>query len=465
MSARRAQNLRRILALAWPVFVGQLAVVGFSTVDTLLVARSSPQDLAAMSVGASIYVTVFIGMMGVVLAIGPIVGQLFGAGDRVQAGRQLHQAAWIALGLSALGSLVLLFPQPFLALAQAPAEVEMRMRGYLQALAVALPAALLMQAYRGFNTAISRPKAVMVLQVSALLVKAPLSALLVFGWPAAGVPALGVVGCGIATAIVMWLQAGVALAVLCLDRFYAPFQLVARGLDAPDWRAIGQQLRLGVPMGLSIMVEVTGFSFMAVFIARLGVTAAAGHQIAANLAALLFMMPLALSSATMTLVAQRVGARDPDDARRLGRHGLQFALVLALGMAGLLWLGRGPVAGLYTSDAAVLAVAVPLLAWVAAFHVADAAQAMAAFVLRAYRIATLPMLIYAGALWGIGLGGGWWLVFVGWDSAPAVWRGPQGYWVAATAGLVVAGAGLLVLMARTQRRGRADPVSPAAAAG
>ena len=100
MSARRAQNLRRILALAWPVFVGQLAVVGFSTVDTLLVARASPQDLAAMSVGASIYVTVFIGMMGVVLAIGPIVGQLFGAGDRVQAGRQLHQAAWIALGLS-----------------------------------------------------------------------------------------------------------------------------------------------------------------------------------------------------------------------------------------------------------------------------------------------------------------------------------------------------------------------------
>lgn len=465
MTASRRDSLRRILHLAWPVFVGQLAVVGFSTVDTLLVARASPEDLAALSVGASIYVTVFIGMMGVVLAIGPIVGQLFGAGDRVQAGRQLHQAVWIALGLSALGALVLLFPAPFLALAQAPAEVESRLRGYLVALAVALPAALLMQAYRGFNTAISRPKAVMVLQVAGLGVKIPLSALLVFGWPAAGLPALGVLGCGIATAVVMWLQAGVALAVLRRDRFYAPFQLRGRGLHPPDRRAIGQQLKLGVPMGLSILVEVTGFSFMAVFIARLGVTAAAGHQIAANLAALLFMMPLALSSATMTLVAQRVGARDPADARRLGWHGLQFGLLLALGMAALLWAGRHAVAGVYTDHAPVLAVAVPLLVWVAAFHVADAVQAMAAFVLRAYRIATLPMLIYAGALWGIGLGGGWWLVFEGWAGAPAAWRGPEGYWVAATAGLWVAALGLVALLAHTQRRSGRAALRAAAGAG
>ena len=220
-----------------------------------------------------------------------------------------------------------------------------------------------------------------------------------------------------------------------------------------DWSGIpAMALRLGVPMGLSIMVEVTGFSFMAVFIARLGVTAAAAHQIAANLAALLFMMPLALSSATMTLVAQRVGAGDPVDARRLARRGMQLGVSLAATMALLLWALRDPVAAVYTDDAAVMAVAVPLLTWVALFHVADAVQAMAAFVLRAFRIATLPMLIYAGALWGVGLGGGWWLVFVGGPSAPATWRGPEGYWVAATAGLVVAAVGLVVLQTRTTRR-------------
>jgi MATE family multidrug resistance protein len=134
-------------------------------------------------------------------------------------------------------------------------------------------------------------------------------------------------------------------------------------------------------------------------------------------------------------------------------------------MAALLWAGRQAVAGVYTGHAPVLAVAVPLLVWVAAFHVADAVQAMAAFVLRAYRIATLPMLIYAGALWGIGLGGGWWLVFEGWAGAPAAWRGPEGYWVAATAGLWVAALGLVALLAYTQRRSGSAALTPAAGAG
>lgn len=468
MSVSRADNLRRIGALAWPVLIGQLAVIGFSTVDTLLVARASPEDLAALSVGSAAYITVFIGLMGVVLAIGPIVGQLFGAGQRAQAGRQLHQATWVALGLAAGGALLLAFPFPFLALAQATPDMEGRIRGYLLALAVALPAALLVQAYRGFNNAISRPKAVMALQVAGLVLKVPLSTLLVFGAPAIGLPALGVLGCGIATAIVMWLQALAAFSVLKLDRFYAPFELLGRGLDRPDRRAIGTQLRLGVPMGLSILIEVSAFSLMAVFIARLGVTASAGHQIAANLASVMFMLPLSLSSATMTLVAQRVGAQDPQDARRLAWHGLQGALLLSATVAGAIWLGRHGVVRLYTPDAAIAAVAVPLLAWVAVFHVADAAQGMASFVLRAYRIATLPMLIYAGSLWGLGLGLGFALAFDSTGRVPAVWRGPAGYWLGATAGLAVAALALCWLMARTVRRAAqgvsaAPPPQPAAA--
>ncbi|MBT9487430.1 MAG: MATE family efflux transporter [Rubrivivax sp.] len=471
LSTSRTANLRRIGALAWPVLIGQLAVIGFSTVDTLLVARASPEDLAALSVGSAAYVTVFIGMMGVVLAIGPIVGQLFGGGQRAQAGRQLHQAAWVALGLAALGALLLAFPFPFLALAQATPDMESRIRGYLLALAVALPAALLMQAYRGFNNAISRPKAVMALQVGGFALKVPLSTLLVFGAPGLGLPALGVLGCGMATAIVMWLQAGVAWAVLRHDRFYAPFELLGRGLDRPDRRAIGTQLRLGVPMGLSILIEVSAFSLMAVFIARLGVTASAGHQIAANLASVMFMLPLSLSSATMTLVAQRVGASDLPDARRLAWHGLQGALAVSVTLATVVWLGRHAVVRLYTADAAIAAVAVPLLAWVALLHVADAAQALASFVLRAYRIATVPMLVYAGSLWGLGLVLGYALAFDTTGATPAAWRGPAGFWLGATAGLVVAALALCWLMARTVRRSAAAvsvvarPGRPAADAG
>lgn len=459
MSARRRANARRIAQLAWPVFVGQLAVVGFSTIDTLLVARFARDDLAALSVGAAAYITVFVGLMGVVLALGPIVGQLFGAGQHAQAGRQLHQAVWLALGLAVLGMGVLAFPQPFLAIAQAPAEVESKVRAYLLALALALPAALLMQAYRGFNNAISRPKAVMALQLGGLAAKIPLSALFVFGVPAIGLPPLGLLGCGIATAIVMWLQAIVAGLVLRHDPFYARFALRGSGLHPPDRRALGAQLRLGVPMGLTILIEVSGFTLMAVFMARLGVVASAGHQIAANLTALMFMMPLAVANASTTLVAQRIGAGDLPDAHRLGRHGLQFGLLLALLMATALFLARDWVARRYTQDAAVLAVAVPLLAWLAVFHVADAVQVVASFVLRAYRIAVLPMLIYAGCLWGLGLGGGYLLAFDPLGLVPPPLRGTVGYWLAATTGLTVAAAALTALLLRVQRSSAAGMLS------
>ena len=133
---------------------------------------------------------------------------------------------------------------------------------------------------------------------SAAPLKVPLSAALVFGVPALHVPELGVLGCGVATAVAMWAQAGAAFLVLRRDPFYRPFGVAGRGLDAPDRRMLGTLLRLGVPMGATTLVEVSAFTFMAFFIARFGTEATAGHQIAVNLVVLLFMMPMALSSAT-----------------------------------------------------------------------------------------------------------------------------------------------------------------------
>lgn len=448
----------RILPLAWPVFVAQLAVIAFGTVDTLLVARHSALDLAALAVGSAAYITVFIGFMGVVIAAGPIVGQFFGAGKLHEAGHQLHQAVWVALGLSLVGSALLAFPLPFIALAQATPEVEAKMRQYLTALAFALPAALLFAAYRGFNNAVSRPKAVMVIQLFGLGLKVPLSAALVFGLPSLGLPSLGVLGCGIATAVAMWLQVAAGLWLLRRDRFYDAFAFGCR-LRPPDRRAITVQLRLGLPMGASILIEVTGFAFMAIFIVRLGATAVAGHQLAANLVSILFMLPLALANATATLVAQRVGARDLLSARRIGWHGLQIGVCLGAGVGALVYGLRHGVLRLYTDDAAVIAAALPLLAWVALFHTADAAQCVASFVLRSYRIATLPMLIFAVCLWGVGLGGGYLLAFDLSGLTPEALRGARGFWMASTSGLVLAAlalSGLLALVLRRQSRREAE---------
>lgn len=458
-----ATDARRIGTLAWPVFVGQVSVLAFGTIDTVLAARQAPADLAALAVGSAAYITVFVGFMSLVLALGPITGQLFGAGQLREAGRQLHQAVWVALAAALAGSLLLLFPQPFLAASQASEEVAGKVRGYLLALACSLPASLLFTVYRGFNTAVSRPKAVMVLQLGGLALKAPLSVALVFGVPALGLPALGVVGCGIATGIVMWAQVGMAFAVLRRDPFYDRFALFGRGLDAPDRRALGAHLRLGLPMGATTLVEVSGFTFMAIFIARLGTEAVAGHQIAVNLCIMLFMVPMALSNAAGTLVAQRLGARDAADARSLARHGAVLTVVLALA-CGLLVAGlREPLVGLYTSNPLVAAAAVPLLAWVAVFHLADASQTYAGTVLRAWRIATVTFVVNATAMWGVGLLGGYVLAFDLWPGGtPAGLRGAPGFWAAGTVGLVLAALALGAVLGRLLRRLRQEAQGVAA---
>jgi MATE family multidrug resistance protein len=461
-----AASARRIAPLAWPVFVGQVAVLAFSTVDTVMVARTSALDLAALAIGGSVYISVFVGFMGIVLAIGPIAGQLYGAGKLRESGLATEQAAWLGLALAVPGCALLLFPEPFLVLARAEPAVAAKVRDYLLGLAFALPPALLFTAYRGFNIAVSRPKAVMALQLGALALKVPLNALLVFGATLPTplgelrLPALGAAGCGMATAIVMSLQLLAAWVLLRRDPFYAPFGL-GRRLSRPDPVRLGALLRLGVPMGLAILVEVTGFTFMAFFVSRIGATAVAGHQVAVNMVSMMFMLPLAIANATATLVAQRVGADDAHDARQIGWAGLEIGLLIAALLGGAVYLLRSEVVGLYTDNPVIVAAAVPLLAWVALFHIADAAQTIAAFVLRAYRIATVPLLVYVLAIWGIGLGGGYVVAFDLAGISPSWAQAAQGFWAMSTLGLTIAGIGMTAFLAWTLRRQRrADDLAP-----
>ena len=454
-------SARRIAPLAWPMYVGQIAVLAFSTVDTVMVARHSALDLAALAIGGATYISVFIGLMGMIAALSPIVGQLYGAGRLRECGLALHQAMWLALAAAAAGCLLLVFPQPFLVFARASPEVAVKVRGYLLGLAFALPSALLFTAYRSFNIAVSRPKAVMALQLGALALKVPVTALLVFGfvWQTPfgewRLPAYGAPGCGIATALVMTAQMALAWQVLRRDPFYARFGL-REPMARPDRASQAALLRLGVPMGLSILIEVTGFTFMAFFISRIGATPVAGHQIAVNMVSLMFMLPLAIANASSTLVAQRIGAGDAAHARRIGRHGLVIGLLTGAAVGGAVFVLRGPIVGIYTDDPVIVAAALPLLAWVAVFHAADATQAVASFVLRAYRIVNLPLAINAIAIWGVGLAGGYVLAFDIGGRAPPSLRGAQGFWAAAAAGLVVAAIALVALLAEVYRRQKAE---------
>ena len=437
---------RALLKLAWPLFIANLAVVGNGTIDAIMAGRLSATDLAAVAVGSSIYITVYIGFMGVLQALSPIAGHHFGAGRWRAIGDDVQQALWLSLLLTAAGLPWVLATDLWLGFARVDSDVDRVATLYLQAIAFGLPAALATRVFIALNAAVSRPKVTMFVNVTALALKVPLN--LVFMYGAGPIPALGGAGAGVATALLSWLMLVMSFAVWRLDPFYARFRSTA--VHGPRWVSLREQLKLGIPIGLSTMFEVTSFTFMAVLIARLGTAAVAGHQIVSNLIALLFMVPLSLGIATSVLVAQSLGAGDPKVARRAALRGFRVAMVIAVAAASLLWLLRESIAGLYTNDPAVAAVALSLLGLAALFHLFDAGQGVAAFVLRGYKSTFWPMVIYGLALWGVGLGGGYW---IGLNPSPlGPPRGPAGFWEAATVALAIAAILLCLLAAAVSRK-------------
>lgn len=439
------QDLRRIAALAGPVLVGQLAVIAFSVIDTIMAGRASATDLAAVGLGGSIYVTVYISLMGVLQALAPIAGQLYGAGRHAEIGVEVRQAAWLGLALAVPGMLLLSFPGPLLAFAKAPPELVDKATAYLHLQAFGLPAALGFRIYSALNNALSRPIMVTLLQLLGLAVKVPLNAWFIHG--GLGLAPMGGPGCALASTLISWMWCLSGALILRHGGAYRPLGIFA-AWSWPMRSHLWALLRLGVPMGLTYLIEITSFTLMSVFITRLGTVTLAGHQIIANLGAVAYMLPLSLGIATSTLVAQAVGARDRAGARRVGWRGIRLAAALALAVGATLWLLRAPVLQAYASDAAVVQAALPLVTFVALYQAFDAVQVTTAFVLRAYKIALVPTVIYAVSLWGIGLGGGYVLGFGLIDGMPAFTHGAAGFWLANSLSLAIAGALLVFYFIR-----------------
>jgi len=231
---------------------------------------------------------------------------------------------------------------------------------------------------------------------------------------------------------------------------YKPFAIFTH-YSPPNRARLWALVRLGVPMGFTYLIEITSFTLMAIFIARLGTVVLAGHQIAANLGAVAYMVPLSLSIATSTLAAQSIGARDRVAARRISLNGIKLAVMCAVIVGAAVLFLRRELVSLYTHDDTVLAIAVPLLPFIAFYQMFDALQVMTAFILRAYKIALIPTVIYALSLWGVGLGGGYVLGFGLLGDIAAALRGAAGFWAANGLSLMVAGALLVSYFNRVSR--------------
>jgi multidrug resistance protein, MATE family len=435
---------------AGTVLAGQLATMAFGVTDTIVAGRYSQQALAALSVGAAVYITVFVALMGVLQALLPIWAELHGADRKADVGRSVRQALYLAVLGSVAGVFGLLFPNTLLHATEVPPTLQEDVRQYLGVLALALPPALLFRMYSTLNQSLGKPQLVTWLQLGSLVLKVPLTIWFAFG--GAGLPAMGAVGCAWATVVVNYVFLGIAIWLVRTEPLYRPYA-IWRPLEPPHWRTIGQFARLGIPAGLAIMVEVTSFTLMSLFIARQGTLAAAAHQVASNLAAVMYMMPLSIAIATSARVSYWLGAGDPRKARAAIRTGFRMGLAMALLLATVLLLTRSGLASLYSADRQVAGVATGLLLFVAMYHLGDATQALCVFVLRSYRVAVAPLVAYCVLLWGVGVLGGYHFAYRGLGPWSAQ-QSPAAFWIASSFALALLAVILPLILWRAVRQFR-----------
>lgn len=426
---RLAHELQETLRLAVPLVFGQLSAIGMNVIDALLAGHLDAHTLGAVALGTSVWSLAIVAAIGVMMALPPSIAQLNGAGRRDAIGPLFRQALWLALALGLLLGLGIRFGGELLVakIGVDPALVP-DVNRFLHAIAFGAPALTVFFALRGLGEGFGLTRPTMYFSSLGLVLLAPIGYILMYG--AFGLPRLGAFGSGIATALVLWLQTIAFAVYVARRRHYRELHLFAR-FEAPNTEVLAELLHIGVPMGVTLLMEAGLFVAVALALGTLGTDVVASHQVAINFASVTFMVPLGLAMATTVRVGNAVGRGDAHGVREAGLIGIGLTLCAQTISAGLMLLLPQQIASLYTDDAGVTVLAAQLLVLAGLFQFSDGLQVAANGALRGLKDTRMPMLITMFAYWGIGMPVGWWLAF-------RHGLGARGMWMGLIAGLSVA---------------------------
>ncbi len=432
---------KRLLKLGIPVYIAQLSGAGMNFVDTVMTGQASALDMAAVAVASSIWNPIALFGIGILLVLTPLSAQAVGESRIHDTPHILRQGIWCSLLLSI--PLMLVFYAASLQMDRFGLEPDLAKlsSGYLQAVLWGLPGWFLFINVRGFLEGFSRTRPAMVISMLALLLNVPINYILIYG--KFGLPALGAVGCGIATAICFWFM-GICMVFFVrrdqqsktLGNLFSPLFIPKANERRMDWHTIGRVFRIGLPGALAMLFEVSLFAVSALIIAPLGTVVVAGHQVAMNVVHLLFIMPLSISITSTIRVGYCLGAGQFTHARLTAWTaiclGVFLSLINSLGVV----IFTEAIALTYTNDAAVLALAMHLLLFGAAFQLIDTVQIVGIGILRGYNDTKIIFIICFVAYWLIGFPLGIILSRTDW-LGPA--QGPQGFWIAFIVALIFGG--------------------------
>ncbi len=426
-----SDHTRAVLRLGVPLIGGHLAQFAIGLTDTIMLGWYSVEALAAVVLGSMFFFVIFIFGSGFAFAVMPLVAEADAAGDEVALRRVTRMGMWLSV-IAAFAALPLFwFSAPLLRAMGQEAELANVAQGYLRVVGPSLLPALLVMVLKSYLAALGRTRVVFWVTVLAALVNAMANYMLIFG--NFGAPELGVIGAAIASLLVQLVS---LLGVGLYARLALPQHDLFARLWRPDWDAFGHVFRLGVPIGITSLSEVSLFAASSLMMGWLGTLALAAHGIALQLASITFMVHLGLSNAATVRAGNAMGKRDADHMAR----GAKVAIAMSLGaslIAVALFLGfPEALLSLFLNPdepnrAAILGIGVSLVFMAALFQFVDAAQIMALGLLRGVKDTQAPMIIAAISYWLIGVPCGYIFGFI-FD-----WQG-VGVWLGLVTGLTAA---------------------------
>jgi MATE family multidrug resistance protein len=446
-----------MLRLALPLVLAEVGWMSMGVVDTIMVGHlpRPAVTISAAALGQVLYNTLAFGVGGVLLGLDTYISQAHGAGEWDDANKWLLSGVVLAGLLSAvLMGMVWVVPLAMMRLpvggGEAGREVMRQAVGFLGALNWGTLPLFLYMTFRRYLQAFNHVRPIAAAVVSANLVNAGLDWLLLFGHRfhvgglSAGIPAYGVVGAAVSTALArVYLAAFVGAAVWWVDRRHG--YGLRRAERVLDWARVRKLVGLGAPVGAQIFVEIAIFATVTALIGVMGPVQLAGHEIALNCVSFTFMVPFAISAAASVRVGQSVGRGDAAGAAAAGWTAIGLGAGFMLSMSGLLVSVPAKIAGGFTHGPDVIRAAVPLLLVGAAFQFFDGVQVTATGALRGLGNTHAGLVVQLIGYWVVGLPLGLWLGF-------GRKMGAVGLWIGLAAGLLIAGVSLITVWARTVRR-------------
>ena len=399
-SKNRFEEARSLLRLAGPLIVNNLSIAGMQFADAVMAGRLGAEALAAVAVGGSVWFLGFTVCLGLMMSISPIAARHYGAGEPEMIGRYTRQGLWLALvlGLTIFG-LAQFFVDPVLTYLGIDTGFRETTIGYVRAIMFGAPAICAFLAFRFTTEGIGFTRPIMYISLLALVSNVFLNWVLMYGH--FGMRAYGAVGCGMASAITMWLMAITMSIYVARDPIYKALKIFDH--MAPVRMPVLKEIfALGAPIAVTITAEAGLFSAVSILVGTRGADITAAHQIALNFAATMFMIPLALSAATTIRIGHALGSGNAMAARIGGTTGILMCVVFMACSATFLLLFRDVVVGMYTNDPSVTRIAISLLLMAAIFQIADGVQIGAAGALRGYKDTRMPMLINTFSYWVLG---------------------------------------------------------------